>query len=163
MLRNLHDALRPYDRELGGARELRDDIERLLGQLQPADARQRSAISSLGERLNALTPAVCASSLRTQALHGDISLRNLLRTRRRLVWNDFEDTYRGPVHWDVASAVSSLRMHGADTRSVREMLDAYGWDEEQELAPFLAAQDVYDEIWLMCDRQRRRSWRAAAS
>lgn len=163
MLRYLHDALRPYDRELGGARELRDDIERLLGELRPADAHQRAAISSLGERLNALGTVVFESSLPTQALHGDVSLRNLLRTRRRLLWNDFEDTFRGPVHWDVASAVGSLRIRGADTHCVREMLDAYGWNDGRELAPFLAAQDVYDETWRMYDRQRRRSWRAAAS
>jgi len=163
MMRYLHDALRPYDRKLGGSRELRDDIERLLGQLRPADAQPPAAISSLGERLNALGTVVFESSLPTQALHGDVSLRNLLRTRRRLVWNDFEDTFRGPVHWDVASAVGSLRVHGADRRCVREMLDAYGWNDERELAPFLAAQDVYDEIWRMYHRQRRRTWRAAAS
>ena len=163
MLRYLHDALRPYDRELGGSRELRDDIERLLGQLRPADAQPRAAVFSLGERLNALRTVVFESSLPTQALHGDVSLRNLLRTRRRLVWNDFEDTFRGPVHWDVASAVGSLRIQGADTRCVREMLDAYGWNDERELAPFFAAQDVYEEIWRMYDRQRRRTWRAAAS
>jgi hypothetical protein len=154
MLRYLHDALRPYDRELGGSRELRDDIERLLGHLRPADAQQRAAISSLGERLNALGTVVFESSLPTQALHGDVSLRNLLRSGRRLVWNDFEDTFRGPVHWDVASAVGSLRIHGADTRCVREMLDVYGWNDERELEPFLAAQDVYDEIWRIYDRQR---------
>ena len=163
MLRYLHDALRPYDRELGGSRELRDDIERLLGELRPADAHQRAAISSLGERLNALGTVVFESSLPTQALHGDVSLRNLLRTRRRLLWNDFEDTFRGPVHWDVASAVGSLRIRGADTHCVREMLDAYGWNDGRELAPFLDAQEVYDETWRMYDRQRRRSWRAAAS
>jgi hypothetical protein len=157
MLRRLHDALRPYDRELGGSRELREDIERLLGRLRPADAQQRTAISSLGERLNALRAVVFESSLPTQALHGDVSLRNLLRTPRRLVWNDFEDTFRGPVHWDVASAVGSLLIQGADTRLVREMLDAYGWNDERELVPFLAAQEVYDEIWGMYDRQRRRS------
>jgi hypothetical protein len=39
------------------------------------------------------------------------------------------------------------------------MLDAYGWNDERELAPFLAAQDVYDEIWRMYDRQRRPSER----
>ena len=155
MLRQLHEALRPYDGSLGGSCELRGDIERLLNQLQPAGAEQRDAICSLRERLNALRTVVFASSLPTQALHGDVSLRNLLRTPRRLVWNDFEDTFRGPVHWDVASAVGSLRIQGADTRSVREMLGAYGWDDERELAPFLAAQDVYDEIWRMYDRQRR--------
>jgi hypothetical protein len=79
----------------------------------------------------------------------------LLRTPSRVVWNDFEDTFRGPVHWDLASYVSSLRIHRASERAVREMLDAYGWDDEQELAPFLAAQDVYDEIWRRYDRQRR--------
>lgn len=61
----------------------------------------------------------------------------------------------GPIHWDVASAAGSLRIHGADGHSVRVMLDAYGWDDARELDPFLAAQDVYDEIWRMYDRQRR--------
>jgi hypothetical protein len=37
------------------------------------------------------------------------------------------------------------------------MLEAYGWDDERELAPFFAAQDAYDEIWRMYDGQRRRS------
>ena len=48
-------------------------------------------------------------------------------------------------------------MHGASERAVREMLEGYGWDDQDELAPFLAAQDVCDEIWRMYDRQRRRS------
>ncbi|MGH2869569.1 MAG: aminoglycoside phosphotransferase family protein [Solirubrobacteraceae bacterium] len=155
MLRHLHDQLRPFNGELGGLSELREDIERLLGQLRPADAQQRDAILSLGERLDMLRTIVFESSLPTQALHGDVSLRNLLRTPRRLVWNDFEDTFRGPVHWDVASAVGSLRIHGAATHSIGEMLDAYGWDDERELAPFLAAQDLYDEIWRMYTRQGR--------
>jgi Ser/Thr protein kinase RdoA (MazF antagonist) len=161
-LRDLHDGLRPFEGELGGLRELREDIERLLGQLRPVDAQESDAISSLREQLDMLRTVVFESSLPTQALHGDVSLRNLLRTPRRLVWNDFEDTFRGPVHWDVASYVGSLRIHGANERSVREMLEAYGWDDEQELAPFLAAQDVYDEIWRRYNRQRRRLWRPAA-
>jgi hypothetical protein len=153
-LRRLHDELRAFDGELGGLRELRADIERLLGQLRPADALQRSATASLRERLDVLRPVVFESRLPTQALHGDVSLRNLLRTPRRLVWNDFEDTFRGPVHWDVASCVGSFRIDGASDRAIREMLDGYGWNDERELAPFLAAQDVYDEIWRVYDRQR---------
>jgi Ser/Thr protein kinase RdoA (MazF antagonist) len=103
---------------------------------------------------------VFESGLPAQALHGDVSHWNLLRTPRGLVWNDFEDTYRGPVHWDVASAVGSLGLSGAGRRAVHEMLDAYGWNDEAELAPFLAAQDVYDEIWRRYDRQRRRVFRS---
>ena len=155
ILRRLHDQLLPFAGELAGSRALRQDIERLLSQLKPANAQQREAIDSLGERLNMLKTTVFESGLPTQALHGDVSLRNLLRTPRGLLWNDFEDTFRGPVHWDVASAVGSLRLHGAHARSITGMLDAYGRLDESEIAPFLAAQDVYDEIWRLYDRQRR--------
>jgi aminoglycoside phosphotransferase len=154
-LRDLHDELRPFDGDLGNLLDLREDIERLHGQLRPADALQADAISSLRARLDALREVVFESTLPTQALHGDVSLSNLLHTPQRLVWNDFEDTFRGPVHWDLAGYVISLRTRGASSRFVRRMLDAYRWDDEQELAPFIAAHHVYDAIWRMYDRQRR--------
>jgi hypothetical protein len=156
-LRDLHDELRPFDGDLGNLDALREDIYHLHGQLRPADGQEADAISSLRARLDALREVVFESTLPTQALHGDVSLSNLLHTSQRLIWNDFEDTFRGPVHWDLASYVSSLRTRGASSSLVREMLNAYRWDDEQELAPFIAAQDVYDEIWQMYDRQRRRS------
>ena len=155
-LRDLHDELRPFGGDLGSLRGLREDIERLHGQLQPADADEADAISSLRARLDALGPAVFESTLPTQALHGDVSLRNLLRTPQRLVWNDFEDTFRGPVHWDMAGYVISLTTHGASSRFVRGMLDAYRWHDTDRLRPFIAAHHVYDGIWQMYDRQRRR-------
>jgi Phosphotransferase enzyme family len=157
MLRQLHDQLRPFDGDLAGLRELREDIERLRAQLRPTNAQQRHAIALLDERLNTVETTVFESRLPAQALHGDVSLRNLLRAPRRFLWNDFEDTFRGPIHWDVASAVGSLRLDGADARSVGEMLDAYGLLEKRELVPFLGAQDVYAEIWRLYDRQRRHS------
>lgn len=155
-LKDLHDALRPFAGALGGLPELRDDIERLIGRLRPADAQEGETIELLRERLDMLGTIVFDSGLSTQALHGDVSLSNLLRTPHRRLWNDFEDTFRGPVHWDVASYASSLRMHGANEHTVREMFEGYGWHDEQELAAFFAAHDVYDEIWRMYDRQRRK-------
>jgi hypothetical protein len=154
-LRDLHDELRPFDGDLGSLGDLREDILRLHGELRPAGARDADAISSLRARLDAMRQ-VFESTLPTQALHGDVSLSNLLHTSQRLIWNDFEDTFRGPVHWDLASYVSSLRIRGANSSFVREMLDGYGWDDEQELRPFIAAQDVYYDVWRMYDRQRRR-------
>jgi Phosphotransferase enzyme family len=156
-LRDLHDELRPFDGELGDLCALREDIERLHNQLWPADALQADAISSLRARLDALREVVFESMLPTQALHGDVSLSNLLRTPQRLIWNDFEDTFRGPVHWDVAGYVISLRARGASSSFVRQMLDAYRWDDEQKLTPFIGAHHVYDEIWQLYDRQRRCS------
>jgi hypothetical protein len=155
-LRDLHDELRAFDGELGTLRDLRGDIERLHGRLRPADAGEAAAIASLRARLDALAIVVFESTLPTQALHGDASLSNLLRTPDRLVWNDFEDAFRGPVHWEVAGYVISHRSRGASPGVVRAMLDAYGWGDERELVPFFAAHDVYDEIWQMYDRQRRR-------
>jgi hypothetical protein len=102
---------------------------------------------------------VFESTLASQALHGDVSLSNLLRTPQRIVWNDFEDTFRGPVHWDVASYAESLRLCGASSGFVREMLDSYGFGDGQGLAPFIAVQRVYVEIWRMYGRQRHRSRR----
>ncbi len=155
-LRELHDALQPFDGDLGNLRALRQDIERLHSRLRPADAQEADAISSLRARLDALREVVFESTLPTQALHGDVSLSNLLHTPHRLIWNDFEDTLRGPVHWDLAGYGISLRTRGASSRFVARMLSAYRWDDEQELAPFIAAHGVYDAIWQMYDRQRCR-------
>ncbi|MEA2638592.1 MAG: hypothetical protein QOE18_1649, partial [Chloroflexota bacterium] len=101
-LRDLHDELRLFEGDLGNLGDLREDIQRLHGELRPAGAREADAISSLRAGLDALREVVFESTLATQALHGDISLRNLLGTSQRLIWNDFEDTFRGPVHWDLA-------------------------------------------------------------
>jgi aminoglycoside phosphotransferase len=155
-LRDLHDQLRLFEGDLGDLRAVRADIERLHDQLRSADAQEADVVSSLRARLDALGESVFESTLPSQALHGDVSLSNLLRTPQRLVWNDFEDTFRGPVHWDVASYAESLRLCGASSCFVREMLDAYGFGDEQELAAFIAVQDVYVEIWQMYERQRRR-------
>lgn len=155
-LKNLHDELRTFNGDLAGPQVLRENIERLHGRLEPGDAVEAGKVSSLRARLDALDEIVFKSTLPTQALHGDVSLSNLLHTPHRLVWNDFEDTFRGPVHWDVAGYVISLRTRRMSSSFVRRMLDAYGWGDAQELAPFIAAHAVYDEIWQMYDRQRRR-------
>jgi hypothetical protein len=162
-LRELHDALRRFDGELADFEALCDGIERLLDQLRPTGPREIDTVASLRERLAGLREEVFETTIPAQALHGDVSLTNLLSTPRGLVWNDFEDTLRGPVHWDLAGYLLSLRANGASSRSIRVMLDAYGWDDEQELSPFLAAHGVYDEIWRLYDWQRRHSGRTHLS
>jgi hypothetical protein len=154
-LRTLHDELRPFDGDLGGLTDLRDDIARLHGLLEPTEALDADTIASLRTRLDEACDAAFGLSLPVQALHGDASLSNLLHTPDRLVWNDFEDTFRGPVHWDVAGYAMSLRNRGATSAGVRQALDNYGWGDARELAPFVAVHNVYDEIWRLYDTQRR--------
>lgn len=151
----LHDGLRQFDGDLGTLGDLRDDIQRLHGLLRPGELLDAARISSLGARLEAAGDGVFGSTLPVQALHGDVSLSNLLHSADRLVWNDFEDTFRGPVHWDVAGFVMSLRNAGANDAFVRQVLRQYGWHDEHELAPFFAAHELYDEIWRLYDSQRR--------
>jgi hypothetical protein len=154
-LRQLHDALTGFSGELGGLGDLQADIERLRRALRPTAALGAQEIDSLGERLLALGETVFDTSLATQALHGDASLDNLLRTPEGLIWNDFEDTFRGPVHWDLAGYAIGLEAGGADPAFVQRALDAYGGIERRELAPFTAAHELYDEIWRLYEAQRR--------
>jgi Phosphotransferase enzyme family len=156
-LRDLHRELSGFAGELGDLLDVQRDIERLHRQLRPRNDLSRGKIGSLRERLLALTTPVFGTSLPAQALHGDVSLTNLLEVNGRLVWNDFEDAFRGPLQWDVASYVMSLRDGGgADSTFITQMLKAYGEVAEAELAPFVEAQDLYGEIWQLYCAQRGR-------
>jgi Phosphotransferase enzyme family len=154
-LRELHEALAPYDGDLAGFADLARDIERLRRALRPSAELSAEGIDSLGERLAALRETLFATSLPAQALHGDASISNLLRTPDGLLWNDFEDTFRGPVEWDVSGYLMSLEWRGADDAFVDRALDAYGGLDREELASFTAGHQLYDEIWSAYDGQRR--------
>jgi hypothetical protein len=154
-LRDLHDELSTFSGDLADLVDLQRDIERLHRQLRPTAGLTPQSIDSLRERLQALSDVVFRASLPVQALHGDASLSNLLCTPKGLVWNDFEDTFRGPVHWDVAGYLMSLEASGAGSGFVERALKAYGGIVKRELVPFVAAHDVYGEIWRLYDAQRR--------
>jgi hypothetical protein len=153
-LRELHEALAPYDGDLAGFADLGRDIERLRRALRPSAELSAERIDSLGERLAALRETLFGAPLAVQALHGDASVGNLLRTPGGLLWNDFEDTFRGPVQWDVSGYMISLEWRGADDAFVDRALDAYGGLDRAALAPFTAGHHLYDEIWKAYDAQR---------
>jgi hypothetical protein len=152
-LRALHTALAGFPGDLAPLSEIRDWLERLLAELRPSPSLTRQDIDWLRLKLDALTPAVFESSLPAQALHGDASLSNLLRTETGLVWNDLEDVCRGPVAWDVAGLVTSARARGQNATYVEEFLAAYG--EPGGLEPFLDAHALYDIVWQAFEARRR--------
>jgi len=154
-LRELHEALAGFRDDLAPLSEIRDWLVRLLDEVRPSpDVTQRD-IDSLRRDLDLLTPTVFESSLPTQALHGDASLSNLLRTDRGLVWNDFEDVCTGPVEWDLAGLVTAARTRGQGAEFVEELLDAYGGPGLHALGPFLDAHTLYDIVWAL--RRDRRA------
>ena len=145
-LRDLHTALAGFQGDLAPVSEIRDWLGCLLAELRPSDSLTQEDIEWLGFKLDALTPAVFESALPAQALHGDVALSNLLHTDRGLVWNDLEDVCVGPVAWDLAGLVSSVRARGQSEAFVEELLAAYG-DPGAGLGAFLEAHALYDVIW----------------
>jgi Phosphotransferase enzyme family len=141
-LRSLHAALADFPGDLPPLSDVRDWLARLLAELRPSPD-----IDRLRFELDALTPAVFESSLPAQALHGDASMSNLLRTDGGLVWNDLEDVCAGPVAWDIAGLVASARARGQSAQFVEELLTAYGGPGVEGLESFLEAHALYDVVW----------------
>jgi len=60
-----------------------------------------------------------------QALHGDAHPGNLMNTTHGLLWTDWEDTFLGPVEWDLASIIWNARILDEDHLTADRILDAY--------------------------------------
>jgi len=154
-LRRLHAALVDYTGDLASLGQTRDWLGRLLAQLRPSASLTRRDLDWLRFKLDALTPAVFDSPLPAQALHGDVSMSNLLRTERGLLWNDLEDVCAGPVAWDVAGLVTSARSGGRSATFIEELLAAYGDPGVEDLEAFLEAHALYEVVWQAFEGRRR--------
>ncbi len=155
-LRDLHSALAEFPGELGQLSDVRDWLDRLLVELHPSPGLTTQDRDLLRSRLRELTPSVFESSLPAQAIHGDASTSNLLRTDSGLIWNDFEDICVGPVHWDVAGLITEARARGGSEAFVAAFLRAYGGPDLEELDEFVAAHLLYTSVWRAFDAQRWR-------
>jgi Ser/Thr protein kinase RdoA (MazF antagonist) len=164
-LRRLHAALADFPGDLAPLSEIRDWLERLLAELRPSPPLAQRDIDWLRFELDALTAAVFESSLPAQALHGDASMSNLLRTESGLVWNDLEDVCAGPVAWDICGLVTSARARGQSATFIEELLAAYGDPGVEDLDAFLDAHALYEVVWQAFEARRRplAMKRAAAS
>ncbi|WP_189222352.1 phosphotransferase [Saccharothrix coeruleofusca] len=132
LLAELHAELRDYPGPLP-ARGPLDDVDAalaLLGGPPELVARRDELVARWPE-------------LPVQPLHGDAHAGNLLGTARGPVWNDFEDTWRGPVAWDVATAARSRLL---DRAAVVARYPAAG------LEFHLALRELMAECWALAAR-----------
>ena len=163
-LRRLHAVLADFPGDLPPLSETRDWLKRLLAELHPSPLLTRQEIHRLRSELDALTPAVFESSLPAQALHGDTSMSNLLRTGSGLVWIDLEDVCAGPVAWDLSGLVASARARGQSAKYIEALLAAYGEPGVDDLAAFLEAHALYEVVWQAFEARRRpRAMKRAAA
>ncbi|MFD2470761.1 phosphotransferase enzyme family protein [Amycolatopsis silviterrae] len=95
-LARVHAALRDYPGELPS----RGPVDELL----TAVARNSEVLDGFADRIRAETERLAAllPSGPGQALHGDAHPGNLIQTAGGPCWLDFEDTWRGPLEWDLA-------------------------------------------------------------
>jgi hypothetical protein len=82
-----------------------------------------------------------------QPLHGDAHMGNLMNTTRGLLWTDWEDTFAGPVEWDVASIIWNAKLLDEDQATVNAILDAYGPVDEQALQQSLIGRAAVMTAW----------------
>ncbi|HEU5475564.1 MAG TPA: phosphotransferase [Actinophytocola sp.] len=96
----MHTALRGYPGELPADGPL-GDIARSLDLLERRGSVHAAGLHRL--RAAAIRLRAAVAELPTQPLHGDPHTGNVLATSDGPVWIDFEDTWRGPLAWDLAS------------------------------------------------------------
>lgn len=86
-----------------------------------------------------------------QALHGDAHIGNLMNTTQGLLWTDWEDTFAGPVEWDVASIIWNAKLLDGDEETVNQILKAYrvagGEIHEEALHQCLIARAAVVTAW----------------
>ncbi|PXY33945.1 phosphotransferase family protein [Prauserella flavalba] len=137
-LAQVHEALRGYPGELpsdGPVAELHRMLGLLAGDLG-------DALHALRARAGEVAGSVARATGPVQPLHGDAHPGNLLLTDEGPLWTDFEDTWRGPLAWDLAVLARTSLLDGAAA------LAAYpGRPDPAELAPFAELRRLFGVCW----------------
>ena len=117
-----HEVLRNFDEELPDLAILTESVD-LLETLVQRKLFPKESIELLRDCL--LSSIEGLASYPRQPLHGDAHLGNLMNTTIGLLWTDWEDTFSGPVEWDLASMIWNARVLEEDHATADGILDAY--------------------------------------
>ncbi|WP_410654235.1 phosphotransferase [Amycolatopsis sp. lyj-112] len=136
----VHEALADYPGELPELGPVQD-LRTLLDRHGPA---MGGAAPRLREELERVVAALPAGEARP--LHGDAHSGNVVATAAGPCWLDFEDTWRGPLGWDLGvlyaeSGPSALAAYPADVAP-------------SSLEPFIALRRLFEVPWRFVIAQR---------
>ena len=140
-----HDILRSFAEPLPKLAILTESLTILQErQLFPATTQQL-----LRDHLTTSIQAL--SAFPHQPLHGDAHMGNLMNTTLGLLWTDWEDTFSGPVEWDLASVIWNAQILDEDHAAVGLILGAYreagGHIDAQALHYSLIARAAVMTAW----------------
>jgi hypothetical protein len=121
-LHQCHELLRTFTEPLPELAILTESID-LLGTLEQRGLFPPSTLRLLRDRL--VSSLGVLKTFPMQPLHGDAHPGNLMNTNLGLLWTDWEDTFLGPVEWDLASMIWNARILDEDHATADAILDAY--------------------------------------
>lgn len=141
-LRDCHRVLAAFPGDLPrfGLLDEADRIVRdfaLEGVLQADDF---AVVRRLGIQVRADVEAAAGPA---QAVHGDAHLGNVLHTADGPLWTDWEDTFLGPVEWDIACLTAFADADESSSAAAA----AGGLDPHVDLTPFLRARRYQAAVW----------------
>ncbi|MBW4601383.1 MAG: aminoglycoside phosphotransferase family protein [Calothrix sp. FI2-JRJ7] len=144
-LHHCHEVLSNFQGDLSILDPL-EESERILPKLIKQGAFSNddaSMLISIYQRLN--TKQIQAPM---QPLHGDANFSNVLNTTRGVLWADWEDTFIGPVTWDLACLVARARVLGTEIEQANAALQGYGKDINEGLLDlFVEARTFQTVLW----------------
>lgn len=117
-----HDLLRSFAQPLPELAILTESLA-LLDTLEKRQLFPAATLELLRDRLTSSLEIL--GTFPFQPLHGDAHLGNLMNTTFGLLWTDWEDTFLGPVEWDLASIIWNARILDEDPQTADQILDAY--------------------------------------
>jgi streptomycin 6-kinase len=125
------------------------ESQALLDSLEEKKAFPHATLQLLRDHL--ATSLKVLSDCLHQALHGDAHMGNLMNTTVGLLWSDWEDTFSGPVEWDVASIIWNAKLLEEDHDTANSILasyrDAGGHVDENILHQSLIARAAVMTAW----------------
>jgi hypothetical protein len=117
-----HDLLRSFSEPLPEFAILLESIA-LLETLEHRGLFPPATLQLLEERLSSSLGFL--KDFPVQPLHGDAHPGNLLNTTLGLLWTDWEDTFLGPVEWDLASIIWNAQILDKDQPTAEAVLEGY--------------------------------------
>jgi len=117
-----HEVLKSFSGELPELAILTESVD-LLESLRQRKLFPPEALELLRDCL--LSSIEGLAGFPRQPLHGDAHLGNLMNTTLGPLWTDWEDTFSGPVEWDLASVIWNARVLEEDHATADGILSAY--------------------------------------
>ncbi|MCW1914958.1 aminoglycoside phosphotransferase family protein [Luteolibacter sp. GHJ8] len=143
-----HEVLRSFPGKLTHL-ELLNETSGVLDSVEQRKLFPSDTVALLRERLRSSSAAL--EHFPHQPLHGDAHMGNLMNTTIGLLWTDWEDTFSGPVEWDLASVIWNARVLEEDHESADAVLAAYrdagGSLDEEAMKHAMIARAVVMTAW----------------